>query len=88
MTRCRAIRHAPQDSLRDPVSKAVADDGGSEHRNRTHDYTRMRNAHLRSLVSKVAWRMDVERERFLARDLFTIKDEELDWLMWKESQVV
>lgn len=52
MTRCRAIRHAPQDSLRDPVNEAaVADDGGGEHRNRTHDYTRVRNAHLRSLAS-------------------------------------
>lgn len=52
MTRCRAIRHALQDSLRDPVNEAaVADDGGGEHRNRTHDYTRMRNAHLRSLAS-------------------------------------
>jgi hypothetical protein len=68
MTRCRAISHAPQNSLRDPVSEAAADDGGDEHRNRTHDYTRMRNAYLRSLVSKVAreiaWRMDVERGAF------------------------
>lgn len=77
MTRCRAIRHVPQDSLRELVSEAAADDGGREHRNLTHDYTRMCNAHLRSLESKVAreiaWRMDVEA-RFPARDPFAIKD--------------
>ena len=77
MTRCRAIRHSPQDSLRDLVSEAAANDGSRGHRNLTHVYTRMCNAHLRSLKSKVAreitCRMDVEA-RFPARDPFAIKD--------------
>lgn len=72
MTRCRAIRHAPQDSLRDPISEAAVDDGG-EHRNHTHDYRRMRNVHLHSLVSKVAYeiayRMDIERGVIFPREI-------------------
>lgn len=75
MTRCRKIRHATQDSPRDPVNRRH-DAGGGEHRNRTRDYTAMR---LRLSAAKILWRMDA------APFLFTVTNTE-NWMLTYKSE--